>query len=215
MERLRQIAATFSATREADPRLVPLLAAWSGGALVVFLVLGAVTGSWILMPLLGVLSALMAALIVLGRRAQSAAIAQMEGQPGAAAAVLQSMRGPWRVTPAIAFNRRQDLVHLVIGRPGVVLVAEGSSSARVKQLLAKERRRVARAAGDVPVTEVVVGGSDDEVPLGKLALHMAKLPRAIKTREIGPLDTKMGALKASEPPLPKGPMPRPPRGKMR
>src|SRR5690606_19229245 len=110
--------------------------------------------------------------------------------------------------------RREDLIHLVVGRPGVVLVAEGSSPARVRQLLAKERRRVMRAAGDVPVTEVIVGDGEGMVSLKQLALHMARLPRAIKPREVGPLDRKMSALKAQEPPLPKGPMPRAPK-KMR
>ncbi len=214
MDRIRQLFATFNATRRADPRLVPLMAAVSGGVLVLFLVLAAVTGGWILYPILGVLFALMAALIILGRRAQATALSQIEGRPGAAAAVLQTMRGPWKVTPAIAFNRREDLIHLVVGRPGVVLVAEGSSPARVRQLLAKERRRVMRAAGDVPVTEVIVGDGEGMVSLKQLALHMARLPRAIKPREVGPLDRKMSALKAQEPPLPKGPMPRAPK-KMR
>ena len=214
MDRIRQLFATFNATRRADPRLVPLMAAVSGGVLVLFLVLAAVTGGWILYPILGVLFALMAALIILGRRAQATALSQIEGRPGAAAAVLQTMRGPWKVTPAIAFNRREDLVHLVVGRPGVVLVAEGSSPARVRQLLAKERRRVMRAAGDVPVTEVIVGDGEGMVSLKQLTLHMARLPRAIKPREVGPLDRKMSALKAQEPPLPKGPMPRAPK-KMR
>lgn len=214
MDRIRQLFATFNATRRADPRLVPLMAAVSGGVLVLFLVLAAVTGGWILYPILGVLFALMAALIILGRRAQATALSQIEGRPGAAAAVLQTMRGPWKVTPAIAFNRREDLIHLVVGRPGVVLVAEGSSPARVRQLLAKERRRVMRAAGDVPVTEVIVGDGEGMVSLKQLTLHMARLPRAIKPREVGPLDRKMSALKAQEPPLPKGPMPRAPK-KMR
>jgi hypothetical protein len=35
----------------------------------------------------------------------------VEGQLGAAAAILNNMRGDWRVTPAIGFTRDQDLVH--------------------------------------------------------------------------------------------------------
>lgn len=65
--------------------------------------------------------------------------ASVEGQVAAAAAVLQSMRGNWVVTPAVAFNRNQDLVHRVIGRPGVVVVGEGVPG-RTVGLMAQERR---------------------------------------------------------------------------
>lgn len=208
MQRLRQLAQTFAATRSRDPGLVPAIAAWSGGILAVIVVLGIVLRRPILFTAFAVLAALLAALVILGRRAERAALVQLEGQPGAAAAVLQSMRGPWIVTPAIAFNRRQDLVHLVVGRPGAVLVAEGGTSARTQQILQGAKRKVARAAGEVPVHEVVVGDGDGEVPLGRLALTLARLPRTLKPKEVGPLSRKLQAVTAAEPPLPKGPMPR-------
>jgi hypothetical protein len=115
------------------------------------------------------------------------------------------MRGAWEVTPAVAFNRRQDMIHLAVGTPGVVLVAEGSSPARLKQLMAKERRRFDRATGDTAVSEVFVGAGEDQVELQKLAMHMARLPRDIKAKEVGPLHRKLEALKVSAPPTPKGP----------
>lgn len=161
----------------------------------------------------GVLVGVLAALAVFGRRAQSLQMAAIEGQPGAAAAIVQSMRGIWRMTPAVAVTRKQDLVHRIIGRPGVVLVGEGSP-ARVGQLLAQERRRVGRVAGEVPVHEVSVGTGPGQVPLSNLRLHLMKLPRAVKPREIGPLERKLSALGEQNIPIPKGPMPRPPK-KMR
>ena len=64
--------------------------------------------------------------IVFGRRAERAAFGQMEGQPGAAAAVLENVGRGWTVTPAVAMNRSQDVVHRAVGKPGIVLVAEGN-----------------------------------------------------------------------------------------
>lgn len=213
MERLRQILATFRATAAKDRKLVPLMLAWILGTFVVLAVL-----AFRFSPLLwisAVLAPLLAGIVVLGRRAEKVAIAEIAGRPGAAAAVLQAMRGAWKVTPAIGFNRRQDLVHLVVGRPGVILVAEAGSSARAKELLGTTRRRVARAAGETPVHDVIVGDGNGEVPLRGLTLHLTRLPRALKTRDVGPLERKLGALKQQDLPMPKGPLPRPPRGKNR
>lgn len=207
MNQLRQIISTFNLTRQADPSFLRVFAAATGGTILVLVLLMLLAGGplWIWIPLL-ILLPILAGLIVLGRRAQAASLAQIEGQPGAAAAVLQNMRGAWEVTPAVAFNRREDLVHLAIGRPGVVLVAEGSSSARVKALLTKEQRRFERAAGEVPVSAIVVGHGEDEVELGALAIHLAKMPKALAAKEVGPLNRKLSALGASRPPMPKGPV---------
>ncbi len=205
MNQIKQLVATFKVVRTNDPRLVPVMAGSVGGTLLLFLLLAFLLGpAWLWIPV-GILFALLVAAIVLGRRTQAFSLASIEGQPGAAAAVLQNMRGAWEVTPAVAFNRREDMIHLTVGRPGVVLVAEGSSPARLRQLMAKERRRFDRAAGDIEVHEVFVGTGDDQVELGKLALHMTRLPRSIKAKEVGPLHRKLGALKASAPPMPKGP----------
>lgn len=205
MDQIKQILQTFNATRQHDPSFVPLVAASAGATLLVAVALGVLLGPlWLWLPV-GVVFAILIGLIILGRRAQKASLAAIEGQAGAAAAVLQAMRGAWEVTPAVAFNRREDMVHLAVGRPGVVLVAEGSSNARVRQLLTKERRRFERAAGEVQVTEVVVGPGDGQIELARLALHMAKLPRTMKAKDVGPLNRKLSALKASAPPTPKGP----------
>lgn len=205
MNQIKQLFATFNVVRRKDPSLVPTMAGAALLPLIALIALGVVLGPlWLWVPV-GILGALLGAAVVLGRKAQAFSLAQIEGQPGAAAAVLQNMRGPWEITPAVAFNRREDLIHLAVGPPGVVLVAEGSSPARLKQLLAKERRRFERAAGEVAVTEVVVGNGEDEVELGRLAVHMARLPRTIKGKEVGPLHRKLSALKASAPPMPKGP----------
>jgi hypothetical protein len=135
-----------------------------------------------------------------------AAIGAIDGKPGAAAAVLQTARG-WRVTPAVAFTRKQDFVHRAVGRPGVVLVGEGAP-ARVSSLLKQEHRRIARIVGNTPVHEVSVGNGEGQIPLRNLQAHITRLPRTLKQGDVSGLDTKLKALSDNDLPMPKGPMPR-------
>lgn len=212
--RLSQMVTAFSKTRELDPKLLPMVVGIPLAVLALFIVLGLVLpGGMVLWVVVGVLFALLTGLLVFGRRLSKAQIGMIEGQPGAAAAVLQSMRGMWTVSPAVAFTRNQDLVHRVVGRPGIILVGEGSP-ARVATLLKQEQRRVGRVAGETPIHLINVGDREGQVPLGNLQAQIMRLPRALKPREVGVLEQRLGALR-DQPPLPKGPLPRPPRGKRR
>lgn len=210
--------AAFDLTRQNDPKMLPLVLGTLVGVLVLVVLLGILLGHPIYFSILAVLLAVLAATIVFGRRAASAAFRSVEGQPGAAAAVLQSMRGNWRVTPVVAVNPRgQDLVHRVVGRPGVVLVGEGAP-ARVSQLLGQERRKVNRVAADTPVYDVQVGEQDGQVPLRKLQAHLTKMPRNIKPAQVNALDARLRALGGATVPIPKGPIPKSgkiPRGRVR
>lgn len=205
--RIANLGRVFAETRRADPRMLPLVLAIGAAIILVFVVLGLVTDRLALFVPLGVLLAVLGGLQLFSRRATRAAMGNLRGQPGAAAAVLSSLRRPWRVTPAIAFNRRQDLVHLAVGKPGVVLVAEGSS-AGATALLKQERRRVGRVVGDVAVHEVVVGEGPGQVTLEKLQGHFMRLPATLKKDQITALDGRLKALGSASPQMPKGPMPR-------
>ncbi|HMC68610.1 MAG TPA: DUF4191 family protein, partial [Mycobacteriales bacterium] len=110
---------------KADPKLPLRVFGPALGVLVVLVVVGILVGHPIYFSILGVVGALLTGTAIFGRRATSSMYAQVEGQPGAAASVLQTLRGDWRVTPAVAITRNMDLVHRVIGRPGIVLVGEG------------------------------------------------------------------------------------------
>ena len=145
-------------------------------------------------------------MLLFGRFAQTAQYSTIEGQPGAAAAVLQSMRGNWTVTPAIAANRNMDVVHRAVGRPGVVLVGEGSPT-RLPSLLAAEKKRVARVAFDVPIHDYQVGDGQGQIPLRKLQRKIMKLPRDLKGTEVADLNFRLKALPQTLQ-APKGPMPR-------
>jgi hypothetical protein len=213
-ERVKQIRLAFKLTREGDPRLVPLLVGAFFGPLVLLVALGIAFGHPIYLGVLGLLTGVVAVVAVFGRRMQKMQYAQVEGQPGAAAAVLQTVRGNWRVTPAVGFTREQDLVHRVVGLPGVILVGEGNPT-RTRTLITTEKKKLSRFIGDTPVYDVMVGDGEGQVALKSLQRHLMKLPRNIKPAKVNDLDRKLKAM-APALPIPKGPMPtRVPRGKQR
>src|SRR3954468_9155733 len=139
VERLKQIGQVFAFTAKQDRWFVPLLAAavLIPLALIVLLVLLGYGVIWI--PV-GVLLALLAALVVLNLRSNAAMMNAAEGQPGAAASIIENMRGDWRVRPAASSTTSYDMVHVVIGRPGVILLGEGNPQ-RVRGLLGQEKKR--------------------------------------------------------------------------
>lgn len=204
--RIKQIRMAAGMLRKANPRALPLIALIGVGILAVFVIVGLVTDLFLLLLPLGILSGLMGALIAFGRFTQSAQYATIEGQPGAAAAILQNMRGGWTVTPAVAANRNLDVVHRAVGKPGVVLVGEGSPS-RLPSLLAAEKKRISRVAYDVPIYDLQVGDEEGQVPIRKLQRKVMRLPRNLKGQAVAELNYRLKALPANLQ-APKGPMPR-------
>ena len=204
--RLKQIRMVAGLVRRSNPRAMPIIIGSGLGTLVVLVVVGLLTGLAPFLIPLGVLLGLLVTTILFGRFAQSAQYSAIEGQPGAAAAVLENMRGNWTVTPAIAANRNMDVVHRSVGRPGVILVGEGSP-ARLASLLAAEKKRVARVAYEVPIFEFQVGNEEGQIPLSKLQRKIMRLPRNLKSGAISDLNHRLKALQPSLQ-APKGPIPR-------
>jgi Domain of unknown function (DUF4191) len=201
-----QIFEAFKMQRRDDKLLVPLMAGAVVGTAAVAFVIGLFLKSqWFLLPLGVVLGALLA-VIIFGRRVQRSVYSKAEGQPGAAGWALDQMRGRWTVTQAVAGTTQLDAVHRVIGRPGIVLVAEGVPH-RVKGLLAQEKKRIARVVGDTPIYDVIVGNEEGQIPLRRLQQHVMKLPRNISTAQIDSLETRLAALASRGAALPKGPLP--------
>lgn len=203
---VRLIKQAYSLTRKNDPKLPWIM-------LIAFVAVAAVVellGILLSLPLVfipvAILFGALAALIVFGRRAQGSAYRQVEGQPGAAAWVLDGMRGDWRVSAGVAGTRELDAVHRVLGRPGVILVGEGSP-ARVRGMIAQEKKRIARVVGDTPIYDVVVGDGEGQIPLPKLSSHIMKLPRNISAAELNALARRVSALGGQRMPVPGGPMP--------
>ncbi|WP_415950755.1 DUF4191 domain-containing protein [Streptomyces sp. KLOTTS4A1] len=218
--RLKQIALTYKMTRRADPKIGLIIAAVGIVTLGVFLAIGFLIGHPVYLGILGFVLAFLAMAIIFGRRAEKAAFGQMEGQPGAAAAVLDNVGRGWTTTPAVAMNRSQDVVHRAVGKAGIVLIAEGNPN-RVKSLLAAEKKKMARIVADVPVHDFIVGNGEGQVPLKKLRTSMLKLPRVLSGPQVTTTNDRLRAMgdMMSRLPIPKGPVPgngkgfkMPPRG---
>jgi hypothetical protein len=206
-ERRKQIFEAFKMQRREDKALIPiLLACVLGAAAVVFGVGFIWHAQWAFLPA-GVIIGVLIAVIVFGRRVQTTVYRKADGQPGAAAWALENMRGKWKVTPAVAGTTQLDAVHRVLGRPGVVLVAEGAPH-RVKGLLAQEKKRVSRLVGDTPIYDVLVGNDEGQVPLRRVQQHIAKLPRNINQAQVDALESRLAAIaNRTGATLPKGPIP--------
>ncbi|MEV6315176.1 DUF4191 domain-containing protein [Streptomyces sp. NPDC051776] len=214
--RLKQIALTYQMTKRVDSKVGLVVAAVGIVTLGVLLAIGFAIGHPVYLGLLGFLLAFLAMAIIFGRRAERAAFGQMEGQPGAAAAVLENVGRGWTVTPAVAMNRSQDVVHRAVGKAGIVLVGEGNPN-RLRSLLSSEKKKMARIVVDVPVHDVIVGDGEGQVELKKLRTTLMKLPRVLPGGQVTVVTDRLRAMGdlMSNMPLPKGPMPkgmRMPRG---
>jgi hypothetical protein len=199
LQGLKQLPLAIKFTAKRDKLFVPL-------ALIAALV---PIGVGITLGVLGIM-------IVLNLRANKAMMAEYEGQPGAAAQILQNMRGDWRVRPAFSSTTTFDMVHVVIGRPGVILVGEGTPS-KLRSMMGQEKRRLAKIIGTTELREFVIGNDEGQIPLPKLRNTLMRLPRTITGKDVNALDTRLTAL-ASRTNLPKGAIPknmRPPKGAFR
>jgi hypothetical protein len=225
MGRIRQIRMVAGIIRKSDPKALPITIGSGVAVLAVLLVVGLLTGLAPLLIPFGVLLGVLVSMILFGRYAQSSQYKMMEGQPGAAAAVVQSMssrrgmRGNWTVTPAIAGNRNMDIVHRVVGRPGIVLIGEGSPTG-LATLMAAEKRRMSRIKYDVPITEVQIGEQKGQIPVRDLERTLMRLPRTLRPAAVSELNRRLKALppslQAPRGPIPRtGRMPKPPRPKVR
>ena len=206
-KRLAQIVEAFRLTRKRDKRLLPYLLLAFVVTLAFFELIGILLGGAIIFTFFGITSAFLVAFIVFGQRAQGAALGEIEGQPGAAAAIIENMRGDWRLTPNVAANRNMDVVHRVVGKPGVILIGEGSTD-RLGPLLADQRKRVQRVASGTPIEILIVGVEPGQIPLRKLQKRMTRLPRTFKGSTVDEIEGRMRALGAFAVPIPKGPMPK-------
>ncbi len=207
--RIKQIRQSYTMTKQSDPRIglillgVFLLAGLAGFAVILLLL-----KSLYFAISFGVLFGILGVLIVFGRRAQRAALSQIEGKPGAAAAALGMLRRGWKTEPAIAVTKQQDVVTRVVGPPGIVLIGEGNVN-RLRPLLTSERRKHERVTSETPIHEVVVGNDPGQVPLAKLTKHVTKLGRQVKPAQMTDVLARIRALDAnrSNIPMPKGPLP--------
>jgi len=213
MGRFRQIRETYKISKQTDPAL----GRWMLGAFLLFGVLGFLlfaalggfgVGAIITGIVFGLLLGFLVMMIVFSRRAQKAAYQRIDGQLGAGARSLSMLRRGWKLDEMVGFTKQQDMVHRLVGPPGIVLVGEGHPP-RVRSLLTSEHRKHERVARDVTIHEVVVGKEEGQVPIDKLVKHVRKLGRDLKPGEMTDILNRMKALDAQRPriPMPRGPVP--------
>ena len=154
----------------------PFAIIWCLLVFALILVFGVIIGNNLGHPIYaGFLSlplAFLAGFFLFTRFANTAAFASIEGQVGAGASVLMSIRRGFITTPAVNVNRDQDMVHRVSSKAGIILVGEGGFG--VKSLMQDERRKMERFLSGVPVSEVVVGDNQGQVSIRKLQKHLKK-----------------------------------------
>ena len=187
----------------------PFAIIWCLLVFALILVFGVIIGNNLGHPIYaGFLSlplAFLAGFFLFTRFANTAAFASIEGQVGAGASVLMSIRKGFITTPAVNVNRDQDMVHRVSSKAGIILVGEGGFG--VKSLMQDERRKMERFLSGVPVSEVVVGDNQGQVSIRKLQKHLKKLPKKLNTVQLREVRARLRSVGGLNLPMPKGPMP--------
>ena len=205
----RQIWQTYKLTAEVDKQLNLLLIGGFVGVVALMVIVGIFLPPWWMWLLLGVIGGLTADLYLLTYRAKKASYLRYAGQPGSAEVALSMLdKKKWSYTAAVTATRQLDVVHRAVGPAGIVLIAEGPA-ARVKNLLAGEVKKHEQVAYGVPVTTVLMGDAEGQVPLADLAAWIKKLPKKLSDSQVADVKSRLRALDAVRPkvPLPRGPLP--------
>lgn len=212
--RLAQVRQVYTASRKADPTIPWWMLLAFLGVLVVGVGLGVLLGHWVYALVLSLPLALLAATLVLSRRAEAAAYKSLEGQPGAAGQALGALRRGWFydkepvAVDGARGTRPEDLagaafVYRALGRPGVVLIGEGPDARRTK-LLTQERKKVERVAPGVPVITVAVGNGEDQVPVRKVGNKLTRMKPVLTKEEVSAVNKRLKSLGGLRPPIPAG-----------
>lgn len=163
--------------------------------------------SIVLWTITGMTSGLLIAMIVMSKRAERNAYMRIEGQPGAAGAVLDSqIRRSWRANPMpVAINgKTKDAVYRMVGPAGVVLIAEGHG-ARLIQMLDDEARKVLRVAPGVTIHKLTLSLDNSGVRLHALLKTVYKLKKSMTRAEVLAVANRLSSLGAGGSlPIPKG-----------
>ena len=210
--RFRQLLKIYAVTAKTDKSAVALAAV----GFIVPILLGIAIASVIapgspigmtLWGILGGLAGVLIAMVIMSRRAEAAAYARFEGQPGAAGAVLNAaLRRGWRFSemPVHVSPKTQEMVYRAVGPGGVVLIGEGSSRARVQAMVEDERRKVSRIAPGVGTHAFyVIPGDEKSVPLAKLGRTILKLKRTLNRGEVSVVANRLDSIGLNIP-VPKG-----------
>jgi hypothetical protein len=215
--RIAQIRQAYSAIKNLDPRLGWWMLGAALAAAAVVIGIGALFGGfWVWYAvLMAIPTALLAAVVVMNRRGNTAMYRALEGQPGAAGATLTGLgkRGWYAGQEPVAIEgargtRPGDMVDAAmvfraLGRPGIVLIGEGPTG-RVNKLLKQEEKKVGRVAPGVPVHLWVVGEGEGQVPIKKVSSKLTRMRPVLTKEEVSVVNKRLKSLGGMKPPIPKG-----------
>ncbi|WP_392542379.1 DUF4191 family protein [Oryzobacter telluris] len=215
--RLAQIRQAYSAIKSLDPNLGWWMLLAAVGAAAVLVGGGFLLGGWWrwYSVIIAIPAALLAAVLVMNRRGNTAMYGALDGQPGAAGAALTGLgkRGWYAGQEPVAIDGARStkpsdmagtaMVFRALGRPGVVLIGEGPEP-RVTRLLKQEEKKVARVAPGVPVHLWVVGEDKDQVPVKKISGKLTRMRPVMTKEETSVVNKRLKSLGGMRPPLPKG-----------
>ncbi|MHA6528558.1 DUF4191 domain-containing protein [Corynebacterium pyruviciproducens] len=213
-ETRKQVWQAFNMQRKQDKWLIPLmLLAFLGLGLVGFL-LGLIFHAQWFGLIIGLMFGAMLAMYIFPKRMENSFYERTKDEPGAAAWVVENLKdGPgmqWRTKTAVAANAHMDVVHRVVGAPGIILVGEGAPH-RLKPLMEQQKKRLNRIAKQYPVYEFIVGEGEGLVPVKKLQREIMKLPRNYKKNAVPAMAARVESMDSQFGPgagLPKGPLPK-------
>ena len=208
--RIKQLWQVYKLTAKADKNFVPLgvlsfVGPMAIGIVAILLFFMDSPLSIFLWSISTILFSLLLTLGVLSRRAERAAFMRISGQPGAVSAVLSSTlkRGYSTSEMPVAVDpKSRDDVYRAVGKAGVVLIAEGNS-ARLRQIVEDEKRKVSRAIPGVTVSVLSVNEQPGSVPLYALTKAIYKLKKTLSRAEISVVNKRLAGLGLNIP-IPKG-----------
>ena len=207
--RLAQMRQVYELSAKHNKATPWLLAAAILGCTLIGLLIGLLIGGTtaIFTTILGFMVGLLLGMFMLGRFAETAAFAQMDGQPGAFGAVLNTARRGYLMDekPIAIDPKSRDLVFRSTGRAGVVLLSEGPKG-RSAKLLAKEKKRHERILPNVPIHTFQGGKEDGQLTMKQVVPAVQKLPRKLNRAEVLAVRNRLAALgtQGTRPPIPKG-----------
>ena len=177
-----QIKQIYDFTKQDDPQVTW----WVAGAFLIPFVVVILIGfllkigwiMWIFTVILAVMLGFLCATIVLTRRSETVGYRRLEGQPGAAGAVLDSLSKrvfTFQKEPVWVDPHTKNAVWRGTSLYGVFLVAEGPANQMSKVLDREEEkiRRVTRGS-EIPMFRIYVGNGEGQIPLSKLSREMRR-----------------------------------------
>ena len=206
---------------QAIKSLDPAVTWWMLGAFLVTVLvitgIGYALGHWIYALIVAIPAGLLAATFILNRRGNTAMYDNLEGRPGAVGAALQGMgkRGWYADPEPVAMDAQRNMkptdmsnvamVYRALGRPGIVLLAEGPKG-RAQTLLKAEAKKVGRVTPGVPLQTFYVGSDEaaGDLALRKVSNKLTRMKPVLTKEETAVVNKRLKSLGGMRPPIPAG-----------